>query len=154
MPTWLVALLDATLWPFIHVGAARAGLRVPDAWLDPQRGWFRVRAWEQDGAWYERWFRVRAWKGRLPDGAAMLPGAFSKARIKSHDPAYLRRFAIEASRGEAVHWITLAFAPLFLPWNPAWADAVIVGYAIIANVPCIVAQRYNRARIVVLLEGR
>ncbi|MCF7734052.1 MAG: hypothetical protein K9N23_20380 [Akkermansiaceae bacterium] len=32
-------------------------------------------------------------------------------------------------------------------WNSWWADAVMAAYAIAANLPCILAQRYNRLRL-------
>lgn len=48
----------------------------------------------------------------------------------------------------------LAFVPLFFLWNPWWADLVIVAYAIAANVPCIVAQRYNRVRFQRAFPGK
>jgi glycosyl-4,4'-diaponeurosporenoate acyltransferase len=45
----------------------------------------------------------------------------------------------------------IACVVFFLPWNPWWADLVIVTYAIAANLPCILVQRYNRGRLSKLL---
>ena len=39
----------------------------------------------------------------------------------------------------------------FFLWNPCWADLVMVAYALAANLPCILAQRYNRSRFQRLL---
>jgi glycosyl-4,4'-diaponeurosporenoate acyltransferase len=45
----------------------------------------------------------------------------------------------------------MACAPVFFLWNPWWSDLIIVAYALTANLPCILAQRYNRARFQRLL---
>ena len=40
------------------------------------------------------------------------------------------------------------------PMSSGWADLIMVVYAVSANLPCILAQRYNRARIQRLLARR
>jgi len=39
----------------------------------------------------------------------------------------------------------LGCLPIFSIWNPLWAGWVMVIYAIAANLPCILAQCYNRS---------
>jgi glycosyl-4,4'-diaponeurosporenoate acyltransferase len=46
----------------------------------------------------------------------------------------------------------MAAVVLFLLWNPPVGVAANVVYAIAANVPCILAQRYNRPRVLAMLE--
>ena len=87
---------------------------------------------------------------RLPDAATWFSGGFAKARLEQPDPAYLERFIIETWRGELCHWSALAFMPVFFLWNPWWGDLIIVAYALGANLPCILAQRYNRIRLMKL----
>jgi hypothetical protein len=41
----------------------------------------------------------------------------------------------------------IASAPVFFLWNPWWGDLIIVLYALVANLPCILVQRYNRFRL-------
>jgi glycosyl-4,4'-diaponeurosporenoate acyltransferase len=135
-------------WPAIHLAFSAWITRWPTERFDPRTPLYRGRRWEAEGRLYETLFLVRSWKGMLPDGAALLRGGFRKSKLVRRDPAYLERFARETCRGELVHWITLAFAPLFIPWNPAWAIAVMMAYGILANIPCIVALRYNRLRLV------
>lgn len=147
LPDIAVLALNIGLWPVIHMAASIAGVRSPAQWFVPGAGWFRPARWERSGRTYERWFAVRRWKKYLPDGATLLRGAFAKKRLESSDPAYLATFAVETCRGEAVHWITFFAAPVFFLWNPPWAGWVMVVYAVIANIPCIVVQRYNRARL-------
>ena len=47
--------------------------------------------------------------------------------------------------------LMLVCTAVFFLWNPWWGDLIIVAYALAANLPCILAQRYNRARFQKLL---
>ena len=142
-----VLAANVLAWPAIHLAVSAWITRWPAERFDPQAPLYRGRRWEAEGRLYERFFRVRSWKGMLPDGAALFRGGLRKSNLVRRDPADLERFARETCRGELVHWITLAFAPLFILWNPAWAVAVMMAYGILANVPCIVTQRHNRLRL-------
>ena len=44
--------------------------------------------------------------------------------------------------------------PLFVLWNPPLAAGLLIGYGVVANLPFIVIQRYNRFRTQALLERR
>ena len=68
------------------------------------------------------------------------------------DPAYLREFADENCRGEAAHYAQIPAVLLVLAWNP-WpvAAGVIIVYALLSNLPCIVVQRHTRLRLKRLL---
>lgn len=143
---WLVAV-DILAWLLIHLGVAWLGTELPDRLFKPNAWLFRPRAWERGGGVYQRLFRVRSWKASLPDGAALFRKGFPKARLAGRDPAYLQRFIRETCRGEAVHWAVLAASLLFFLWNPWWVGLIMVAYAALANLPCIITQRYNRFRI-------
>lgn len=142
LPWVWVAVLNVVLWPLLQLGWAWAFTRMPG-------GWFQAPgpcAWEKGGGVYERWFDVRRWKDRLPDGAAWFGGA-GKKNLPARNPAALAAFARETWRGELCHWTVIAMTPVFFLWNPVWADIVMVVYALASNLPCVIAQRYNRARI-------
>jgi glycosyl-4,4'-diaponeurosporenoate acyltransferase len=145
---WIANILG---WPVIHLVTAWITLRMP---LDRfERNGFLVhsRAWERDGAFYRDRLAIHRWKSRLPDGAPWL-GGFSKGRVASRNPAYLHQFLLEAKRAEIAHWWMLFCLPVFFLWNPLWACLVMTGYAFAANLPCILAQRYNRLVLARLLE--
>lgn len=139
---WVVAL-NVLGWPVIQLGLAWGWTRVPTAWLKAPA----ALPFERGGRFYARAFAIRRWKDRLPDGASWIGGGFAKARLRQRSPDYLRRFIVETWRGELCHWCAFAFVPLFFLWNPWWGDLVIVAYALLANLPCILVQRYNRARM-------
>jgi glycosyl-4,4'-diaponeurosporenoate acyltransferase len=139
--TWVVAL-NITGWPVIQFGLAWAFTQLPVTWFKPPA----PRAWERGGRFYDCVFGIKRWKDRLPDAARWLHGGFAKGALGGTDRDYLRRFISETWRGELCHWFALACAPIFFLWNPWWANLIMVGYGLLANLPCILAQRYNRAR--------
>jgi glycosyl-4,4'-diaponeurosporenoate acyltransferase len=101
---------------------------------------------------YQAVLHIRKWKSLLPSGGPALGADFSLARVESHDRGYLQRWVLESCRAEITHWLAMASVALFLLWNPPVGVAANVVYAFAANVPCILAQRYNRPRVLALLE--
>jgi len=112
-----------------------------ESWL------FRKRDWEKNGKFYEKLFRLKSWKRRLPDGAAIFKNGFEKKRLKGTNKDYLDSFIRETCRAELTHWIVFLFGPLFLFWNLWWVGIVMIVYATLANIPCVITQRYNRIRL-------
>lgn len=107
----------------------------------------RLRPFEADGRIYERRLRIRAWKDRLPEGGALFEGGFSKRHVGGRSPAQLERFVAETRRAERTHWVVLCLGPLFVLWSPPALAVVMILYGVLANLPCLVIQRYNRARL-------
>jgi glycosyl-4,4'-diaponeurosporenoate acyltransferase len=137
---WAANLL---CWPVIHLAVGFVALRVPphifarDTWITA------LRPWEQDGHLYRDWLAIRKWKSLLPDGAPWL-GGFAKKKLLKRNSAQLAQFLIETRRAEIAHWCMLGCLPIFFIWNPTWARWVMTAYALAANLPCILVQRYNR----------
>ena len=107
----------------------------------------------------ERWTHlrvvgIRRWKHRLPEAGALFRGGVTKRSLPGSSDDGLWAFVAETRRAELVHWAIPAIVPLFALWNPPWLFAAMVGYAPMANVPCLLVQRYNRARLLRLLERR
>ena len=144
--------LNTAAWLAIHLGVSYFSSRLPLAWFDPQGWLYRARGWERGGRTYERVFLIRAWKRHLPDGAALFRGGFRKRRMRGRSPHYCRTFVRETCRAELCHWLVFALVPLFFVWNPWYVAWPMVPYAMAANLPCIVAQRYNRPRLAALAE--
>ena len=144
--TWIV-VVNVIAWPAIQLGLAWGLTRIAPKRFSPDNFFARSRSWERRGRIYERMFGVKVWKDKLPDGAAWFRGGFAKAGLKSSTPEFLKQFASETWRGELVHWLALAALPLFAFWNPWWAVMANACYALAANLPCIIVQRYNRARL-------
>jgi glycosyl-4,4'-diaponeurosporenoate acyltransferase len=132
------------------LAAAVVGSRVPARALTHDGPITRPRQWEHGGRTYER-FGIRRWKSHLPDAGALF-AATGKRHLPGFDRDALAAFAAETRRGELVHWASAAVVITFPLWNPmplALAAAVLW---VAGNLPCIAAQRYNRARIGRLLS--
>lgn len=141
--TALVWVANILGWPVIHLAMAGAFLRLSPEQFEKDTWLTAPRRWERHGRLYRDWFAVRRWKSLLPDGAPWM-GGFSRKGLRSSDPVYLARFLLETRRAEVAHWCMLACLPVFFLWNPPWACWVMTLYALGANLPCILAQRYNR----------
>ncbi|MDH4291896.1 MAG: glycosyl-4,4'-diaponeurosporenoate acyltransferase [Dehalococcoidia bacterium] len=143
---WTIAL-DFIVWLVIHSGVSMSVAKIkPDA-FDPESWLYKGRSWEREGRIYKAFLGVRKWKRVLPDGAAVFKSGFRKKHLKNQDALYLQRFIIETCRAELAHWVIFVFSFLFFIWNAWWIGMIMVAYALIVNIPCIIAQRYNRARL-------
>jgi glycosyl-4,4'-diaponeurosporenoate acyltransferase len=147
LPVAWTILLNTAAWLAIHLGVSYLSSRLPLS-LFHAEGWlYRARRWERDGRLYQAAFRIRSWKGLLPDGAAVFRRGFRKKRLASRSAEYLSRFVLETCRAELCHWLVFAVVPLFFLWNPWYVAAWMVPYALATNMPCVLAQRFNRPRI-------
>jgi glycosyl-4,4'-diaponeurosporenoate acyltransferase len=126
--------------------------RMPARWFGHDNAVTKPRRWERDGRVWDDVLRVRRWKDRVPDAGGLFAGGMRKRGV-SRDPEQLARLVVETRRAELVHLAVLAISPVFLLWNPLWLAAVMVTYNIVANVPFMVIQRYNRPRLVRLLAA-
>ena len=102
---------------------------------------------------FKRLFLIHHWKQLLPDAAPWVSG-FSKAHLTSLDEAYLKRFIAETRRGELAHWLQWLVISSFIIWNPFPANLIILSYAVLLNLPCILNLRHTRQRLIALLLRR
>jgi glycosyl-4,4'-diaponeurosporenoate acyltransferase len=142
-----IIVLNIVAWAAIQLGLAWGLTQLSAAHFNPASLFARARHWESKGRIYERLFRIKSWKDKLPDGAAWFVGGVSKAQLPGRSAEAFDLFACEAWRGEVVHWLAMMTLPLFCIWNPWWAVGVNAVYAVLANLPCILVLRYNRARL-------
>ena len=152
-PTFWTIVLDFVAWFIIHVGAVAIMIRIPARRFDPN-GWLcQNRKWESEGDVYQETFKIKKWKPHLPDGATVLGRlGFPKKQLNGRSAGYFEAFVVETCRAEWTHWIFILFAPLFFLWNPPWVGVFMIVYALVENIPFIMAQRYNRYRFARLLK--
>ena len=148
LPTLPTILLDIAAWMIIHVGVSYLMTYIPLSLFDTGFWLYKQRKWEKDGKIYARIFKLKKWKRRLPDGAALFKEGFRKKHLKGLDDAYLDSFIRETCRAELTHWMMFLFSAVFFIWNHWWVSIVMIVYAILVNVPCIIIQRYNRIRLI------
>jgi len=147
LPIGWTVLLDCVVWAVVGTLTGYLTHRVGPDGFTHDGPITRLRAFEADGRWYERRLRIKAWKARLPEAGALFRDGFSKRDLRSAEVEHLRRFVVETRRAEITHWIVLACGPFFFLWNPWGLAVVMLVYAVVANVPCLLIQRYNRARL-------
>ncbi len=146
LPVLWIIIIDFVLWFIIHMSIAYLATILPDKYINVNSNWFQEKSWEKGGFFYEDYFHIKKWKELLPDGSALFKKGFRKKRMTSVNEEYFNKFILEVSRAEMAHWIVILFSPVFFIWNYWWAGLIMIVYAFIANLPCILAQRYNRIR--------
>jgi glycosyl-4,4'-diaponeurosporenoate acyltransferase len=142
-PPLYVWLANIGGWPAIHLILAKIFLTIPLHRFRADNFITAPQPWEQNGRLYRNVLSIHKWKALLPDGAPWLGGS-SKRHLASNDRTALESFCSETRRAELAHWAMLACTPVFFLWNPPWACGVMLLYGLAANLPCILAQRYNR----------
>lgn len=146
--------VDVAAWACIHASTGYLVHRLPARRFERDTALTRPRAVERGGRLYTNVLRIKRWKGRLPEAGAFFAGGFDKKQLAGASDHDLLTFARETRRAELGHWLAAFAAPIFFLWNPPGVGVVMLVYAILANGPCIAAQRYNRLRLVRILRRR
>lgn len=152
LPKPYAIALDVAAWAAVHAVVGYLVHRMDPRRFRADTALTRPRRFERGGARYQRLLRVKRWKGWLPEAGAAFRGGFDKKHLPGRTEADLRRYVEETRRAELVHWLTAAVAPAFFLWNVPRAGVWMLAYAVAANVPCIIALRYNRFRLQRILE--
>lgn len=143
---WLMLLSYFIGWPLIQLAVAYLVNFMDDRYFQPDNFILKNRKWED--VFYRRVLKVPMWKHLLPDGAATYKGGFRKRELASQDTGYLNRFIIETGRAEIMHWLAILPFWIFGLWSPLFVVWIMLGYALVVNIPCILTQRFNRPRLV------
>jgi glycosyl-4,4'-diaponeurosporenoate acyltransferase len=147
LPTPITILIDIVAWFVVHMSVSFLMTRKSLASFNTDNWLYRRRFWEKNGRIYERLFRLKSWKKKLPDGAAVFKDGFQKRKLRESSQKYLQDFIRETCRAELTHWIVFLFSFIFFIWNIWWVGIVMIIYAIIVNIPCVITQRYNRIKL-------
>ena len=148
LPTFWTVVIDFIAWFIIHMGVVLCVIHIPSKSFDPEGWLYRTRRWEKSGGIYTKIFKIKQWKEYLPDGSKLLKYKnFPKKRLEEKNGLYFNSFLQETCRAELTHWIIMLFAPLFFLWNKPGVGWIMIFYALIENLPLIMAQRYNRIRL-------
>lgn len=108
---------------------------------------FKTRKFEDNGNFYKRVFKIHKWKHFLPDGAKTHKSGFEKKHMKNFEKEYIEEFIYQTARAEIAHWLQIIPFFVFGFWSPFFVIWIMLFYALIVNFPCILAQRYNRPRL-------
>lgn len=148
---WLI-LINIIAWGFIHYFISYLCFKIPLSYFEKDNKVFKTRKWEQSGQIWQKIFKVKKWKSRIIEGSSIAKESYDKSHLHGTKRSDLSTFAAETRRAELTHWMLILPAPLFFLWNPIWAGWVMIIYALIVNLPFIIIQRYNRGRILMILN--
>ena len=127
------------------------GESLPRSIYDPYRFPFKTCAWEQDGRVYEK-LGVKQRKAHAIDMSRFMKRSFPKQNTVTRDPARLKRLVQEMCNAELVHWVLTLFSPVFALLIEGWYGIVIAVFYALFNLSDVMIQRYNRPRILMILE--
>lgn len=112
---------------------------------------FTPFAFEKNGRIYEKLY-IKKWKDILPDMSKIRSSMVKKKITKYRDADHFLTLAQEACVAETVHFFLILFAlPCFFIGGAFWGTVCFVVWTL-GNLPFIMIQRYNRARIIVFLK--
>lgn len=154
LPDGIAVLVSSVAWLLIGVITGFALHKMSVGRFDHDSRLTRERAFEDHGRWYQRRLRIRSWKDRLPEKGDLFRGGFSKRHLASRSSEHIERFVAETRRAETVHWSNLCAGPVFLIWCRPLLGALMIMFGVLAHLPFIAVQRYNRARLNQLLSKR
>ena len=143
--------LDVLVWLAAGVVVGWYQARRPLSALGKPGPFTRLTTWELKGSPFRRWAKVDSWKDRLPDAGTWF-GGLSKKRLPLGGEGGWPRFAAESLRAERTHWAMFVILPFFALWNPPALLVANVAFALVANVPCMIIARHNRARVMRLAQ--
>ena len=153
LPTFWTIVIDFIVWFIIHIGVVAMMVRIPAKHFDPNHWLYRSRKWEGEGKFIRRFLKLRNGNNIFPTERGSLDvWAFQKKQLNGSSPEYFEAFFIETCRAELTHWMIILFAPFFFLWNRPGVGLFMIFYALLENIPFIIAQRYNRYRFRRLLE--
>lgn len=151
---WVSLILCFVLWPVFQILAAIIAQKLPAYFFQSSNFFFKPKHFERNGEIYNTLFKISHWKKYLPDGAAVLKSGYRKKHLSSFTTENMKRFLLESCRGELGHWLAITPFWVFGLFLPPGGLFFMLLYALIINLPCIFAQRYNRPRIIKILEKR
>ena len=114
--------------------------------INYKQNWFKERKFEKK---LYKFLRVKDWKDKA---LTYNPESFS---LKEHS---LEEIANTMAKSEVDHWIneaiSLSTLLFIIPWGLFWAFLISAIIAMIFDSQFIIIQRYNRPRIIKLLERK
>jgi len=146
LPNFITIIIFCLLWPLFQVCAALFCMKIKEEHLQSQSYWFREHKCEYHGRLYLR-LGIRKWKRFLPDGGAVVQGGYPKKRLTDFSQDNLNRFLVESCRAELSHWLAILPFWIFGLFSSIEVIWIMLLYALAVNLPCIMAQRFNRPRI-------
>lgn len=154
IPDWAVITLNILIWFVIHLLIAKLSNMIPIDYFKKERRIFIIKNPKRSAWFYEHIIQIKKWKKYLPDGAKFFKDGFEKKSLQGTSEDYLERFILESKRAELSHYLQMLPVPIFFLFNFWWVGLIMIAYAMMVNLPCVFAQRYNRPRFEKVLAAK
>ncbi|MFN8016288.1 MAG: hypothetical protein U0R17_06760 [Acidimicrobiia bacterium] len=145
----LLIVLDSLIWVFASVVIGYVCNKLPKNFLDKSIVFPVSRKTSRR---IEKYLKIKKWKDAMPEAGGFFNGGISKKSLMSLNKEGLNILLYEAKRAELVHYLIFSVFVIFFLINPVSLAVIMFIYAFIANIPCIYIQRYNRSRILKVME--
>ena len=132
-------------------GSFLLGRLAPARWFPEDRFPYRSLPFEKNGSFYNR-FGIRRWQAKVPDMSRIFPKLMQAKKVTKNFNSELPRMITETCIAEWIHGLLcILVLPCLWLW-PGWGGAAFVLIYILANLPFIMIQRYNRPRLIRLRD--
>lgn len=127
------------------------GRMLPKGWFHGDRFPFHSFPFERDGKIYEK-LNIKRWQKKVPDMSRILPKVMPPKRMGADYAVRLPRMVQETCVAELIHSLLCICALACLDlWQGVGGIIVTLVY-ILANLPFIFIQRYNRPKLMRVME--
>ena len=132
------------LWQFLVLIVCQ---RLNEKTFDYRRNIYKSKKFENNGKFYVKYLKIKKWKDKLPQYVSK--NGFSKKNINLKqvgDKKYFEKFLIETCRAEWNHLVCCMYAIISMLINKFPFSMIFSIIPVMANLPFLVIQRYNRIR--------
>ena len=128
------------------------GRILPESWFDWRRFPYKSRPFEKDGKIYQH-LSIQKWYKKLPDASRVFRHIFPDKSLKSLSKEKLCILLKETCVAEFVHCSLCVIGFCYGKLNEGPGVRLLTWmYILIGNLPFILIQRYNRPRLLRLLN--
>jgi glycosyl-4,4'-diaponeurosporenoate acyltransferase len=146
--------LNIGTWILLFYFVCFSASKLKDSFLAKDYIFTKLLSFEKDGSWFRKYLKIDKWKDRVPELGGVFGDGFQKRSIDLGTKDQLQLFIRETRRAELAHWVMTSGWIITIAFNPLWAIVFNLIFAHIVNFPCLIIQRYNRARLIKVLENR
>ncbi len=147
-------LLNLGTWIFWFYFIGYVASVLPEKFLAKDYVFTRILFFEKNPNWFKKYLRINKWKDKMPELGGFFKEGFQKRSVANGEIAQLKQFIKETRRAEIAHWLMTAGWIFTIFFNPPWAIMFNIIFAHIVNFPCLIIQRYNRVRLIKVLNKK
>lgn len=141
-----LGVYHSVYWSVTQLLLSHLFTKVPRSFFATHHQWFQIFSFEKEGELWNRLFLINRWKEYIPEGEWLNKNVYNKHVLKPLTQESVYKMIIEMRRAELVHWLSILPVIVFVK-APKCIKTINILYALLANVPIILTQRYNRPRL-------